>query len=195
MKTLIINGSPRPNGDTAKLVSRLAGKLSGEVKIIDAYRSNISPCVDCRFCWTHEGCAVNDEMQAVYEYIKTCDCIVIASPVYFSELTGKTLDFGSRLQTYFCSRFFRKADPAIRTKKGGIILVGGGDGSLSKAEDTAKVLLAHMNCRELFPTVSYHNTNLSPAADDAQTLEKTDRFAAFLNSKQTHNTEDLNEIL
>ena len=183
MKTLIINGSPRPHGDTAQLIARLSAGLCGETKIIEAYRCDISPCIDCRYCWEHEGCALNDGMQEVYSYIKTCDNVVIASPVYLSELTGKTLDLGSRLQTFFCSRFFRKTDPRIVPKKGGIILVGGGDGALGKAEGTAKTLLSHMNCRDIFPTVSFHNTNISPAAKDAETLSKTDRLADFLNSQ------------
>ena len=180
MQTLIINGSPRPRGDTAQLVSRLADSVCGEVKIVAVYRADISPCIDCRYCWEKEGCPINDGMQSVYEYIKICNNIVIASPVYFSELTGKTLDFGSRLQTFFCSRFFRKTEPQIAPKKGGIILVGGGDGAMDKAEDTAKILLSHMNCRYLFPTVSYHNTNASPAISDAETLLKTDKLADYL---------------
>jgi len=47
-------------------------------------------------------------MQEIYKYIEECDNILIASPLYFSELTGKLLVVGSRLQTYFCARFFRK---------------------------------------------------------------------------------------
>ena len=89
MKTLIINGSPRPKGDTASLVRRLAEHLRGEVKIVDAYRCNISPCVDCRYCWQNEGCAISDGMQELYAYLESCDNAVIASPVYFSELRAK----------------------------------------------------------------------------------------------------------
>ncbi len=95
MKTLILNGSPRINGD-------------GEYRIVDAYRCNISPCLDCRYCWKSNGCAMNDEMQEIYKYIQECDNILIASPLYFSELTGKLLDVGSRLQTYFSCRGIRK---------------------------------------------------------------------------------------
>ena len=189
MKTLIINGSPRLSGDTASLVRRLAEHLRGEVTIVDAYRCNISPCVDCRYCWQNEGCAISDGMQELYAYLESCDNAVIASPVYFSELTGKTLDLGSRLQTYFCARFFRNVSPRLKEKRGGIILVGGGDGSINKAEDTARILLRHVNCRNIFPTVSYHNTNSSPAVSDPETLDSTDRLALFLN--QYSNPEEL----
>jgi len=50
-------------------------------------------------------------------YIQECDNILIASPLYFSELTGKLLDVGSRLQTYFCARFFRNEEPIVKSKK------------------------------------------------------------------------------
>ncbi len=56
-------------------------------------------------------------MQETYKYIEECDNILIASPIYFSELTGALLNIGSRLQTYFCARFFRKEKPIKKAKK------------------------------------------------------------------------------
>ena len=68
MKTLILNGSPRASGDTVSLIKVLTKKLPGEYKIVDAYRCDVSPCVDCRYCWEHSGCAIADEMQEIYDY-------------------------------------------------------------------------------------------------------------------------------
>ena len=51
MKTLILNGSPRPNGNTVALINELKKHLEGEVIELSAFRSNIAPCVDCRGCW------------------------------------------------------------------------------------------------------------------------------------------------
>lgn len=48
-----------------------------------------------------------------------------------------SLDVGSRLQTYFCARFFRNEEPIVKSKKGAVILVGGGDGHIDKAYGTA----------------------------------------------------------
>lgn len=114
MKTLILNGSPRINGDTVSLLSILTQKISGDYKVVNAYRTAISPCIDCRYCWKNSGCAINDEMQEIYDYIEECDNVLIASPIYFSELTGKLLDVGSRFQTYFCAKFFRKENVIIK---------------------------------------------------------------------------------
>ena len=182
MKTLIINGSPRVNGDTVRLTNIVKEHIEGEYKIIDAYRCNISPCLDCRFCWKNSGCAIQDEMQEVYDYIQDCDNVLIASPIYFSELTGKLLDVGSRLQTYFCARFFRKEEPVLKAKKGAVILVGGGDGRMEKAYETACTLLRHMNCYEIHELVSSHNTNRRSAVEDAQVVEGVKQMVEFFNN-------------
>ena len=50
METVIFNGSPRPNGDTAALIAALSAALPSAPKVIDAYRADIHPCVDCRRC-------------------------------------------------------------------------------------------------------------------------------------------------
>lgn len=170
MKTLIFNGSPRINGDTKSLIDIVKGKLPGECRVVNAYRYNISPCLDCRYCWENQGCSIQDEMQEIYDYIQVCDNILIASPIYFSELTGKLLDVGSRLQTYFCARFFRKEKPIPKPKKGAVILVGGGDGHMDQAYGTACTLLHHMNCFDIHEVVFSHNTNERPAAKDERAL-------------------------
>ena len=97
MMTLIFNGSPRKNGDTNSLIHELMNHLQGQVKIVNAYVCNISPCVDCRYCWQKDGCSIEDDMQEVYDYIHVCDNIIIASPLYFSEISGQLLSILSRL--------------------------------------------------------------------------------------------------
>lgn len=170
MKTLIFNGSPRINGDTENLLKIVKENIVGEYKVVNAYHCNISACVDCRYCWENPGCAIQDEMQEVYDYIPECDNILIASPIYFSELTGKMLDVGSRLQTFFCAKFFRKEVPIAKKKRGAVVLIGGGDGRVEKAYETACTLLHHMNSRNIHPMVSSHNTNERPAIEDEEAV-------------------------
>lgn len=184
MKTLIINGSPRVNGDTESLVNIILKNVMGECKVLNAYRCVISPCLDCRYCWKNSGCVINDEMQEIYTYIQECDNILIASPICFSELTGKLLDVGSRFQTYFCARFFRKEEPIIKTKKGAVVLVGGGDGHSDKAYGTACILLHHLNCYNIYEAVCSHNTNEIPAIEDKQTIVGIQNIIHFFNCVQ-----------
>ena len=99
------------------VVKWLCEDLQGEVKIVYAYDCHFSGCLDCRYCWKNEGCALDDGMQEIYDYIQECDNILIASPVYFSQLSGKLLDVASRLQTYFCGRFLGRRSRFRRRKK------------------------------------------------------------------------------
>ena len=184
MKTLVLNGSPRKNGDTVSLINVVSDSLEGDIRKVDTYftETEISPCIDCRYCRDKEGCAIHDGMDAVYAYIQECDNILVASPIYFSELTGRLLDFGSRLQTYYSARFFQHRVPIAKPKRGAVILVGGGDGDMGKAYDTACTLLTCMNCKEIYPLVFSHNTDKTPAVEDGSCLNGVKRIAGFFNS-------------
>lgn len=135
------------------------------------------------------------KLQEIYAYIQKCDNVIIASPLYFSELTGKLLDVGSRLQTYFCARFFRKEEPVIKAKKGAVVLVGGGDGHVDTAYRTACILLHHMNCYNIHQAVYSHNTNERPAAADENVLLGIKSIVDFLQDKNSENKIFLKEVM
>lgn len=183
MKTLIFNGSPRKNGDTAFLINKLKELLHGEVNVINTYFSPIKPCIDCRYCWKNCGCAIKDEMQDLYDYIKECDNIIIASPLHFSELTGTLLAVASRLQTFYASKRFLGINQVQKKKRGAIILCGGGDGSPEKAEGTAKTLLKSMNA-EVIGKVYSLNTDAVPSKNDNYAIEQINDLANKLNNME-----------
>ena len=184
MKTLIFNGSPRKRGDTASLLRILTGSLHGEFRVVDCYREDISPCIDCRSCRKELRCVLNDGMQELYRYIEECDNVVIASPIYYAELTGKLLDVASRFQMYYSARYFRREEPEIKPKKDGVILVGGGDGDPKRPYATAKILLRGINARDIYPLVCSHATNTLPAADDEEAVRAVGKLAEFLNGHE-----------
>ena len=154
MKTLIINGSPRKNGNTATLLNELKKYLVGEVYQVDTYYANSSPCFDCRHCWTNTECAIKDEMQDVYKMIDEADNVIIASPIYFGNLTGSLLNWASRLQLLWVSRYIRKVEPlSVKRRKGVVILiVNQGKDNIEPAIFAGKDLLAkaRTESREVF---------------------------------------------
>lgn len=184
MKTLILQGSPRKNGDTMMLVNEFLKHLEGEYKIVDAFYANIKPCIDCRYCRKNPGCSIKDGMQELYEYIQDADNILIASPLNFAELTGPLLSVSSRLQTYYCAEAFRNEKPVIKPKRGGIILVGGGDGAPDAAVKTAKLVLHHMNMQKIFPAVISHNTDRVLPRDDLEAMTAAKKLAEFFNENR-----------
>lgn len=181
MKTLIINGSPRKNGDSMTLVNEMIKYLDGEIRIINTYYDDISPCIDCRYCWHNDGCSINDEMQEVYKLLDEVDNVILASPLYFSELTGKLLSFASRLQCFYVSRCIRKEVNFKLKKKNSVLLItGGGDGSPNSAISRANIIFRQINA-ELIGTVLSLQTNDIPAKQDKAALSKARDFALQLN--------------
>ena len=50
--------------------------------------------------------------------IEESDNILIASPIYFGQLTGPLISLGSRLQAYYCAEAFQNRPLLKRIKKG-----------------------------------------------------------------------------
>lgn len=124
MKTLVILGAARKNGHTRKMVDLFLSHLEGEAEIIDAYRTDVKPCMDCRYCWKKKECAIKDGMQDIYKKIEEADNILLASPMYFHSVTGRMKTLIDRLQVYWAGHV-RNDMPETYTKKGAILMVGG----------------------------------------------------------------------
>ncbi len=181
MKTLILNGSPKRNGDTAALIREFTKHLNGDVRVVSSHFDNISPCLDCRHCWSNPGCIINDDMQNVYSYLEACDNLVIASPIWFSELSGPLLTLASRIQTYCTARLFRNQPIQMKHKNGILILVGAEKGTEEKASSTAHTILKHMNALPCIASVFSLNTNDVPAENDLSALAAARNAALLLN--------------
>lgn len=180
MKTLIFNGSPRRDGDTACLLREFKGALAGEVMEVSAYYSGISPCVDCRHCWKEDGCVIEDGMQAVYRAMEEYDNIVVASPVYFSELTGPLISLMSRFQCLYIGKWLRGRVYGGKRKHGALILTGGGDGCFEPAEQMANRIFRYANAEKIGSVMSL-NTNDVPACRDEEAKGQARALARELN--------------
>ena len=182
MKTLIINGSPRKNGDTAALLAELRRNLYGEIIEVSAYGDKISPCIDCRWCFENRGCVIRDDMDKIYA--DDYDNFIVASPIHTSLLTGPMVSLASRFQCYYGARRFQNAPISRRPKRGAVILVGGGDGSHEPALKLARVMLRYMNAGFVEENFALsHNTDNIPAKDDRLALEKVQEIARRLNTE------------
>lgn len=180
-KTLIINGSPRTNGNTAALIDEMRKHLDGEVAELSAFRSAISPCVDCRRCRGNASCAVIDDMSLIYD--DDFDNIVLASPIYFCSLPGQVLNILSRFQPQHAAIYFIKKPLILRPKKAGLILTSGGKGNEAGAEHHIRVLFMLLNARgfEEHKVMSLR-TDVLPANEDKQALADAGELARWLNT-------------
>jgi len=181
VKTLIFNGSPKKHGDTETLIDEMVKYLDGEIRILSC-ESNIMPCNDCRFCWRHSGCSIDDEMQDVYPYMDECDNIIIASPIWFSSLSGPLLNLASRVQTLFAAGFFRNESMCAEKKNGIIIIVGAEKGTEVIPTQNALTIMKFMNVqRPVVATIYSLDTNNIPAKDDKKALAEAREAALRLN--------------
>lgn len=188
MKTLIINGSPRKNGDTMTLVNEMVKHLDGEVRIVHTYFEKISACVDCRYCWTNDGCSIDDDMQEYYKLLGEVDNVVIASPIYFSELTSEMLRFASRFQRYFIARYMKEDNEfKLKKKNGALIIAAGGDSRNleQRAIHSANIIFRHIKTQSV-GVVSTLYTNDIPANEDEVALEEVRELAQKLNKLHNH---------
>lgn len=178
-KTLIINGSPRIHGDTVTLINELKKHLKGEVIEVSAYRSNISPCLDCRQCTEDNICRVKDDMSIIYN--DDFDNIVLASPVYYATLPGPVLSLLSRFQNQH-SLIVRGEPRNLRPKKSGLILTAGGaKNNYEHAMHHVWVLFKMTNAKGFDEhIVKSVKTDDLPAAQDTQALEDCRRLAEWL---------------
>ncbi len=179
-KTLIVNGSPRVNGNTVALINELKQHLEGEVIEVSAFRSKISPCVDCRGCWKTARCVVQDDMEVFYE--DDFDNVVIASPVYFADLPGQMLNLISRMQPWHAAMFFLNDPLKQQEKKAGLILTAGSKGNAMGAERHAHTLFKLLNAKGYEDRIVLSpNTDTIPAGEDEKALEDTRKLAQWLN--------------
>ncbi len=125
-KVLILKSSPREKGNSSVLADQVAAgavKAGAQVESILLNRLSIHPCKACDQCQDlGEGCAIEDDMQAVYPRLLAADAIVFASPIYW---------FTYSAQLKLCiDRMYAlnsKQGHALRGKKVGIVLTYGDD--------------------------------------------------------------------
>lgn len=93
-KIVILNGSPRANGNTKALVeSFTAGAVlaKNEVTCFDLQKMNIHGCLGC--CKGGKNadnpCVQNDDMAQIYPAYQNADVVVLASPMYYWGISGQ----------------------------------------------------------------------------------------------------------
>ena len=94
MKILILNGSPRPNGNTKQMIDALCEglkKAGHEWDVVNVARMNIHGCLACEYCHGKGAgsCVQKDDMQNVYELLKTAEMLVLAAPIYYYGMSGQ----------------------------------------------------------------------------------------------------------
>lgn len=99
MKVLLFNGSPHKNGCTYTALKEISDTLNEEgidTEIFHVGNDAVKSCMACRACANIGKCVVKDKVNEFVELMKTCDGLIIGSPVHYASSSGATVSFLDR---------------------------------------------------------------------------------------------------
>jgi len=96
---LVFKGSPRENGNSSLLADQVISGAKASGAVVESYclhSMNIHPCDACDVCQETGVCVLKDDMQLLYPKLQEADAIVLASPVYWFNMSAQTKLFIDR---------------------------------------------------------------------------------------------------
>ena len=129
MKVLMLNGSPRKNGNTSialKEMEKIFNQEGIETEIIHVGNKGIRSCIACGACSEKGKCVFDDIVNEIAPKFEECDGLVVGSPVYYASANATLVALLTRL---FYSTSFDK------TMKVGASVVCARRGGLSATFD------------------------------------------------------------
>ena len=179
MKVLMVNGSPRVDGNT-KIALREMEKVFAaegvETDTIQIGNKDIRGCIACGTCFEKGKCVFDDIVNETQSKFEACDGLVIASPVYYASANGTLISFLDRL-------FY--SSPFDKSMKVGASVVVARRGGLSATFDELNkyFMISNMPVASSQYWTSVHGRvqgEAAPDADGLQTMRTLARNMTFL---------------
>ena len=129
MKVLMINGSPKANGNTAVALEEMKQVFATEgieVESLHIGNLDIRGCTACGHCFEIGKCVFDDVVNQAAALLESCDGLVVGSPVYYASANATLMAFLQRL--FYSTRF-------DKTMKVGAAVVAARRGGLSSTFD------------------------------------------------------------
>lgn len=179
MKVLIINGSPKAEGNTAAALAEVAKALEEngiETETVRAGHMAIRGCIACGYCAKNGKCSVDDIVNEIAPKFEAADGLVAGAPVYYASANATLVALLTRL--FYSTRF-------DKTMKAGASVVVARRGGCSSTFDELNKFFTISG----MPVVSsrywnsVHGRLPGEAAQDAegmQTMRTLGRNMAFL---------------
>lgn len=93
MKVLLINGSPREQGNVSRMLSLIeseAKRLGVEVYSIRVANLQVRPCIGCMKCRASLACIFpEDDAQRTLALLHEADALVVGAPCYWGNMPGQ----------------------------------------------------------------------------------------------------------
>jgi multimeric flavodoxin WrbA len=112
VKVLALLGSPRREGNTAKLLREVLKGVEeegGEIEEIPVTARNIQPCGEIFDCIENNGvCPIQDDMVEIYEKLKETNVVIVATPIMNLGIPAKLKALMDRCQTFWVRKYVMK---------------------------------------------------------------------------------------
>lgn len=82
-------------------IKELLAKRDIDVEIISLYETELKDCLGCEHCVLKDSCVLDDDADALMEKLKNADGIILSSPVYLQQVSGKMKSFIDRTCKWF----------------------------------------------------------------------------------------------
>jgi multimeric flavodoxin WrbA len=115
MKIVAVLGSPRPQSNSSTLARaflKVAAERGAEITEYVLNQMDFQGCQGCGACKTkRDTCILEDGLSPLLNAVKAADLLVLASPVYFGDLSGQLKSFFDRTYSYFNPDFSSRVPP------------------------------------------------------------------------------------
>lgn len=104
MNILVVTGSPRKGGNTeimADVFAKAAKNAGHQVTLRKLSELTVKPCQACQYCFTHDGvCVQKDDMNSILKDLELTDLLVLASPIYWFDVSAQIKCFIDRMYAF-----------------------------------------------------------------------------------------------
>ena len=179
MKVLILNGSPRVNGNTTAALNEMISIFDSEgveTEVVQIGNKDIRGCIACGSCKANGKCMFDDIVNELAPKFENADGLVIASPVYYASANATLIACLDRL--FYSTSFDRTM------KVGASVVVARRGGCSSTFDELNKYF---MNCGMAVATSQYWNSvhgrvpgEASKDLEGLQTMRALARNMTFL---------------
>jgi multimeric flavodoxin WrbA len=116
MNVVALLGSPRTNGNSAAIARRFTEAAAGRGARVRTYELNRLTYRGCQGCYackkTLDHCILDDDLTEVLAAVREADLVVLATPVYYGEVTGQLKCFIDRTFSYLVPDYAVNPQPS-----------------------------------------------------------------------------------
>ena len=143
MNVLGISGSHKRDGLTSILLDKAldGAKASGaHTEKIILNDLNFKACQECGGCDETGICILDDDMEPIYEKLAGADVVIVASPIYFGNITAQLKSMIDRCHSSWMAKYILKRDLFKNKKRKGIFLCVSGKETEEYFESAKKIV-------------------------------------------------------